>query len=130
MLALGRDLARTLGLERGTRLTRIEGGVAFQAPGVALVVLGDRIRLIHWTRPPGELSLLQDHLIRKLGNAYPFEDMRAIAAPAASRRAVKPQERQAERIVPDLTDPGQLRAMEEEAATPTPSVEDGLGPGL
>lgn len=130
MLALSRDLARILDMERGTRLTRIEGGVAFQAPGVALVVLDHRIRLIHWTRPPGELSLLQDHLIRKLGDAYPFEDMRAIAAPTAVRRAVKPQEQKAERSVPDLADPEQLRELEEEAATPAPPVEDDLGPGL
>lgn len=130
MLAVGRDLGRVLGLERVARLTRIEGGVAFQAPGVALVVLDHRIRLIHWTRPPGELSLLQDHLIRKLGDAYPFEDMRAIAAPTAVRRAVKPQEQKAERNVPDLADPEQLRELEEEAATPAPPVEDDLGPGF
>lgn len=130
MLAVGRDLGRVLGLERVARLTRIEGGVAFQAPGVALVVLDHRIRLIHWTRPPGELSLLQDHLIRKLGDAYPFEDMRAIAAPTAVRRAVKPQEQTAERNVPDLADPEQLRELEEEAATPAPPVEDDLGPGF
>lgn len=130
MLAVGRGLGRVLGLERVARLTRIEGGVAFQAPGVALVVLDHRIRLIHWTRPPGELSLLQDHLIRKLGDAYPFEDMRAIAAPTAVRRAVKPQEQKAERNVPDLADPEQLRELEEEAATPAPPVEDDLGPGF
>jgi hypothetical protein len=128
MLALGRDLARTLGLERGTRLTRIEGGVAFQAPGVAFVVLGDRIRLIHWTRPPGELSMLRDHATQILGGKYPLEDMRAITAPAAVKRAVKLRERQAEGIVPDLADPEHLRR--DEAATPTPPVEDELGPGF
>lgn len=130
MLGLGRDLAQDLGVERVARLTRIEGGVAFQAPGVALVVLDHRIRLIHWTRPPGALSMLHDHVTQILGAKYPLEDMRAIAAPTAARRAVKPQEQKAERNVPDLADPGQLRELEDEAATPAPPVEDDLGAGF
>lgn len=129
-LGLGRDLARNLGLERMARLTRIEGGVAFQAPGAALVVLGDRIRLIHWTRPPAELSMLRDHVTQILGGKYLLEDMRAIAAPTAFMRAVKPQEQEAERNVPDLADPEQLRELEDEAATPASPVEDDLGPGF
>ena len=128
MLGLGRDLARDLDLERVVTLTRIEGGVAFQAPGAALVVLGDRIRLIHWTRPPEELSMLRDHVTQILGGKYPLEDMRAIAAPTAVRRGVKPQEQEAEGIAPDLADPEQLRELADEAATPAPSVEDDLGP--
>lgn len=130
MLALGRDLARTLGLERVARLTRIEKGVAFQAPGVALVVLGDRIRLIHWTRSPGELSMVQDRLTRRLGDAFPIEDMRAVAARHTSGRAAKPQDREVDRILPDPVEPDRLRELADEDPMQTAATEDNLGPGL
>lgn len=130
MLALGRDLAGTLGLERVARLTRIEGGVAFQAPGVALILLADRIRLIHWTRSPRELRTVKDDLTRILGGAYPFQDSRAVAALGAVGRAVKPPERQADRIAPNPVEQEHQHELEDEAATPTPPVDDDFGPGF
>jgi len=130
MLGLGRDLAQDLGVERVVTLTRIQGGLAFQAPGMAFALLADRVLVIHWTRPPAELSMLRDHVTQILGGKYLLEDMRAIAAPTAFMRAVKPQEQEAERNVPDLADPEQLRELEDEAATPASPVEDDLGPGF
>lgn len=117
-------------MERVVTLTRIQGGLAFQAPGMAFALLADRVLVIHWTRPPAELSMLRDHVTQILGGKYLLEDMRAIAAPTAFMRAVKPQEQEAERNVPDLADPEQLRELEDEAATPASPVEDDLGPGF
>ncbi len=130
MLGFGRDLARAVGVERLARLTRIEGGLALQAPGIALMLLDDRLLLAHWARSRGELRTVQNHVTRILGGTYPIEDMRAVAAQGAAGRAVKPQERDADRIIPDPVEPEHQHELEHEATTPAPTVEDDLGPGF
>ena len=111
-------------------LTRIEGGLAFQAPGMALALLTDRVLLAHWARAPGELRTVEEQVTRRLGPAFPIEDMRAVAAPEAAGRAVKPQEREADRIVPDPVEPEHPHELEEDATTPTPPVDYDFGPGF
>jgi hypothetical protein len=130
LLGLGRDLARALGVERVAALNRIDGGVAFRAPGVALVLCDDRIRLIQWTRSPGELRIVQDHVTRRLG-ALPIEDMRMVEARRTAGRAGKPpgpQEPEVGRI--DPAEPDRPREPEAEDATPTASADDDFGPGF
>ena len=130
MLRLGRDLARALGVEREVTLTQIEGGLAFQAPGMALALLGDRVLVIHWNRAPRELRTMEEQVTRRLGDAFPIEDMRAVAAPGAAGRAVKAQEREADRIVPDSVEPEHRHELEDGATTPAPPVDYDFGPGL
>lgn len=130
MLGLGRDLAQDLGVERVVTLTRIEGGLAFQAPGMAFALLADRVLVIHWNRAPEALRRMQDWLTQRLGDAFPIEDIRTVAATAAAGRVGKPQGSAADRIVPESAEPDRLPELEEEATTPTPSVDNDFGPGL
>lgn len=130
MLGLGRDLAQDLGVERVVTLTRIQGGLAFQAPGMAFALLADRVLVIHWTRAPEALRRMQDWLTQRLGDAFPIEDMRTVAATAAAGRVGKPQGSAADRIVPESAEPDRLPELEEEAGTPTSPVDNDLGPGL
>lgn len=130
MLGLGRDLARTMGLEQVAVLNRIKGGVAFRAPGVALLMLTDRVLLAHWTRAPGELRTVEEHVTRRLGPTFSIEDIRAVAAPGAAGRAAKPQDREADRVLTDPVEPDPTREPAGEDPMPTPTTEDDLGPGL
>lgn len=131
MLGLGRDLAQTLGVERRAVLNRIEGGVALRAPGLALVVRDDHIQMIHWARSPGELRALEEHVTRRIGDAFPIEDVRAVAAPGAAGRDIRPQKRDTHRIVPDRTDPDRLRELNDENVRPTAAAdEDDVRPGF
>lgn len=130
MLGLGRDLARTLDLEPVTVLNRIKGGIAFRAPGVALALLADRVLVIQWTRPPGELSMLREHLTQRLGGEYHLEDMRAIAAPGAVGRAGKRPGHEGDRIIPDPEEPAPPNEREGEDAAPTAHTDDDFGPGF
>ena len=130
MLALGRDLSRTMGVEQVAVLNRIKGGVAFRAPGVALLMLTDRVLLAHWTRAPGELRTVQDWLTRRLGRMFPFEDMQTVAARRTAGRAAKPQDREADRVLPDPVEPDHTREPAGEDPMQTAATEDALGPGL
>ncbi|OSQ57809.1 hypothetical protein MCRY_16470 [Marivita cryptomonadis] len=124
MLGLGRDLARTMGLEQVAVLNRIKGGVAFRVPGAALLMLTDRVLLAHWTRAPGELRMVEEHVTRRLGPAFSIEDIRAVAAPGAAGRAIKPQKRDTHRIVPDQTDPAPLRELNDANVRPTTAADE------
>lgn len=130
MLALGRDLARTVGVERMARLTRIEGGLALQAPGMAIALLGDRVLVIHWTRAPEALRMAQDWLTRRLGAEFPIEDMQTVAAGRTAGRAAKPQDREADRVLPDPVEPDPTREPAGEDPMQTAATEDDLDPGL
>lgn len=130
MLGLGRDLAQDLGVERVVTLTRIQGGLAFQAPGMAFALLADRVLVIHWTRAPEALRRMQDWLTQRLGDAFPIEDMRTVAATAAAGRVSKPQGSAADRTVPEAAEPDRLPELEEVATTPTSRVDDDFAPGL
>ena len=128
MLGLGRDLAQDLGVERVVTLSRIEGGLAFQAPGMAFALLADRVLVIHWTRAPEALRRMQEWLTQRLGDAFPIEDIRAVAAGRTAGRFAKPKEFAVDKFVPDLAEPDRLREREDDDAMPTPMIEDDLGP--
>lgn len=117
-------------MEHVAVLTRIEGGVAFRAPGVALVLREDHIQLVHWTRSPSDFRIVHDHMTRKLGGAFTIEDIRAVAASGTARRPLKTQDQEAERNVPNIAEPEQLGRKEDEAAMTTTPVEDDSGPSF
>lgn len=133
MLGLGRDLARALGVERTAVLTRTEGGWAVRAPGVALVVLHDRVLLVHRTRSSRELRRVQDHVARRLGHAFPIEAMRAVAARSAAAPEGEPPgpaESEVGRIVPDPVDPAQCRKGEDQYPAPSAHDDEDFGSGF
>lgn len=131
LLGLGRNLARDLGVERVVTLTRIEGGLAFQAPGMAFALLGDRVLVIHWTRAPEALRRVQDWLTQRLGDAFPIEDIRAVAAARTADRSAKPLALAADRFVPEPAEPDHLREVNDKKVIPTAAAdEDDPGPGL
>jgi len=130
MLGLGRDLARAVGVERMARLTRIEGGLALRAPGMALVLLDDRLFLAHWARSPEELRAVQDHVTRRLGGAFPIEDIRTFAAPGAAGRADKPKEGEVDRTVPAPAEPDYRFDLDGEDAIPPEAADNDFGPGF
>lgn len=131
MLGLGRDLAQDLGVERVVTLTRIEGGLAFQAPGMAFALLADRVLVIHWTRAPEALRRMQDWLTQRLGDAFPIEDIRAVAAGRTADRSAKPPELAVDRFGPDPAEPARMREVNGEKVIPTAAAdEDDPGPGL
>lgn len=131
MLGLGRDLAQDLGVERVVTLSRIEGGLAFQAPRMAFALLADRVLVIHWTRAPEALRRMQDWLIQRLGDAFPIEDIRAVAAGRTADRSAKPPELAVDRFGPDPAEPARMRKVNGEKVIPTAAAdEDDPGPGL
>jgi hypothetical protein len=131
LLGLGRDLARAVGVERLVTITRIKGGVAFQAPGMAFALLADRVLVIHWTRAPEALRGVQDWLTQRLGDAFPIEDIRAVAAGRTAGRSARPPEHAADRFDPDPAEPDHLREVNDEKVIPTAADdEDDPGPGL
>lgn len=116
-------------MERVVTITRIEGGVAFQASGMAFALLADRVMVIHWTRAPEALRRMQDWLTQRLGDAFPIEDIRAVAAGRTAGRAAKPQELAADNFDQGPAEPDRTREPASDDPTP-PTTDDDLGPGL
>ena len=118
-------------MERLVTLTRIEGGLVFRAPGIALVLRADRVLVAHWTRAPEALRRVQDWVTQRLGDAFPIEDIRAVAAARTAERSAKPPEHAADRFDPDPAEPDRMREVNDEKVIPTAAAdEDDLGPGL